>query len=141
MISSIGLSMIRVLERSGFTYFQLCLAEIGRFGGIGSGLDAAPFDKVSPAFVVIGRILGFLEVKQTRLGVLFSPDNYNHSVGPVGADVMPDDGVGCVEFVACQRESNHRLPERKPGSEAKCDLSFKFHDDGISIPEAGITGA
>ena len=44
-------------------------------------------------------------------------DNSNHSGGAVGPNVMPDDGVGRCEIVACQTESISKVAEKRSSHE------------------------
>lgn len=90
------------LEFPGFAHLQVPLAEVRGFGGIHSGFKFGLFQEVSPAFVSVGRALAFLELFHGRFGVLSAVDHLDHASGFVGADVVPDEGVGSSGFVAGQ---------------------------------------
>ena len=49
--------------------------------------------------------MGLFELFQCGLCVLLAPDDGDDAVGPVGPDVVANDGVGSAKLVACQRES------------------------------------
>lgn len=53
--------------------------------------------------MVIGRGLGLPQSRERRLSVPFTFDNFHDARRLVGADVVPDHGVGSSE-IACQRE-------------------------------------
>ena len=94
------------IQRSfGFATFQFRLAKFGSLGGVGTGLQGRFLQEVAPAFVAVGRTLFGFEVLQGRLRVLPSFDDFDHSCGFVGTDVVPDYNVRCLQFVVCQMVS------------------------------------
>lgn len=62
-------------------------------------------DEVAPALMAVRGVLTVLKLLQFCLCVVLATDDSNHSGGPVGTDVIADDGVGRCEIVAFQRES------------------------------------
>ena len=78
--------------------------------GIGSCFQIGALREVTPALVVIRRILRIFPLLHRGLRVLFTSNHFDDSIRAVGADVVPDDRVACVGFVACQRESIRSVP-------------------------------
>ena len=92
-------------HRCRFPYLQFLLPMQGGLSGVNSGLLIGLLDEVTPALVTIGRVLACFEFLQLCFSELPAFDHFDHSGGAVRPNVMPDDGVGRREVVACQKES------------------------------------
>ena len=101
---------IGVVRDLRFPLLEFSLSKAVGVRRIGSRGQTGFFEEISPAFVAVRRALAGLEFVLGRLSVLLALDDFDHSVGAVGPDVVPDDGVGRVEVVACQNESIPGMP-------------------------------
>lgn len=108
---------VGVVGRLGLPTFEIGLAHVRGFGGIESGFQVGFFQEVAPALVVIGGALLGLKFLDRGFGVLQAFDDFDHSCGFVGADVVADDDVSGAGFFVGQSGS---LSARR--SEA-CDRS------------------
>jgi hypothetical protein len=117
------------LQRFGFASLQVGLPALGRVGWIHSRLQVRLLAEVAPAFVVIRRALAVFELPHRRIGVLPAFGDLDDARGLVGPDVVADDDVGSVRFVACQRDSDRSLPGGDPGiAAALATLGFRRSD-------------
>jgi hypothetical protein len=98
----------RILQGLRFPHFQFRLALLGRLYGIGPRLHLAFLNEVAPAIVPIRGLLRIFKLLQFRFCIMPALDNSKHSGRPECSNVMPDDGVGRREVVACQIESIRR---------------------------------
>src|ERR1700687_70114 len=96
---------------------QLCLTQLCGLCGISSRLQCGFLEEVAPAFMPIRWVLFAFELLQGRLCIGSSLNDFDHSRGFVGADIVADDHIGSFEFVVCQTLSPGGLIER-PYSES-----------------------
>ena len=103
----IGLTVggIRGGRDDGFAVFEGDLAEVGGFLRIGAGFEVGLLEEIAPAGIAVLGVLTGLQVVESGLSGLESFGDFDDSAGLVGADVMPDDGVGGFGFFAGQRYS------------------------------------
>jgi hypothetical protein len=95
--------------RGRFPDFQLGLAATGGFDGIHSCLQVRLFEEVAPALLVVGRALSFRKIPQGSLGVGATLDDFDDAGRLVGPNIMANDYIGSVGFVACQKGSMCRF--------------------------------
>ena len=89
----------------GLSTFQLSLTKFCGLRGIGSRLQSGFLEEVAPARMPIRWVLVAFELLQGRFCVRASLDDFDHSRGLVGADVVAYDNIGSLEFVVCQKLS------------------------------------
>lgn len=99
-----GGGRVDIFLRLTFARFQVGLAPVGGFNGVGAGLDLGFLREVTPARVPVFRTLAVFVLLYRSLGTLLAADNLDHAAGLISPHVVADDGVGKCGFVAsCQR--------------------------------------
>ena len=86
-------------------FFEFSLAKIGRLGGIGPDGHFCFLDEIAPALVVAGGTLRLLKLFQRGFCLLLAADDCHHSAGPIGSDVVQNNGVRSTGVFAGQKES------------------------------------
>ncbi len=89
----------------GLAQFQVSLTSVGSLDGIHASAETGLLEKVSPAFVGIGRALPVLVFAHDGLGILPALDDFDYAGGYIGADVVTDEYVGRFRVVDGQRDS------------------------------------
>src|SRR5206468_2159670 len=99
-----GTSAVDIFLRFALAAFQVGLAAMRGSDGAGAGLDLCLFREIAPAGVAVFRALAVLVLLHGGLGAVLAADNLDHAAGFISADVVADDGIGKIGFVArCQK--------------------------------------
>ena len=96
---------IHFLQCFGFSPLQVRLPNKRGLCGIHSRFQLSFLEEVAPALVAVLGALALFVASQFPLRVLPPFDDLDYSGGQVGSDVMENDDVGSVGFVACQKDS------------------------------------
>jgi hypothetical protein len=91
----------------GFPQLQITLTGVGGLDRIHASSQARLLEKVSPAFVGIGRALTVLVLTHHGFGVLPSLDDFDYACGYISTDVVTDEYVG--RFRVVDGQSSLRL--------------------------------
>ena len=87
----------------GLAQFQVSLTSVCSLDGIHAGAQARLFQEESPAFMGVRRTLPVLVLTHDGFGILPALNDFNHSCGDVGSNVMADEDVGRFRIVVGQR--------------------------------------
>lgn len=122
----------------GFPIFQVFLAKFGGFRGIHAGFQFCLFKEIAPALVAIRGALTIFQFLDRGLHILAALNNLDYSRRLVGADIVPDDDVRVVGFVAFQEDS----VGISPGTDRKnCRLQLRlFSAFQILIEKGDLRG-
>src|SRR6266850_2219105 len=89
----------------GLAQFQVTLPGVGGLDRIHASSQAGLLEKVSPAFVCVGRTLTVLVLTHHSLSVLPSLDDFDYACGYISTNVVTDKYVGRFRVVDWQRDS------------------------------------